>query len=58
MISGALFLSRDISARKMYSKYILRIVLAFVFWSFIYAVITGDGIEGKIGALVKGHYHL
>ena len=40
MISGALFLDpkKDIPIRKIYSKYILRIVIAFVFWSVVYAV--------------------
>lgn len=33
MISGSLFLGRDVSLKKIYSKYILRMVVAFVFWS-------------------------
>lgn len=36
MISGALFLSRDIPVRKIYSKYIFRIFTAFVFWAFLH----------------------
>ena len=36
MISGALFLSRDIPVRKIYGKYIFRIFTAFVFWAFFY----------------------
>ena len=31
MISGALFLSKDIQLKKIFSKYILRIVTAFLF---------------------------
>lgn len=51
MISGALFLKpdKDIPVKKLYSKYIFRIVIAFVFWSFIYAargyMKTGDMID-------------
>ena len=40
MISGALFLSRDIPVRKIYSKYIFRIFTAFVFWSFFYVCLN------------------
>lgn len=63
MISGALFLKpdKDIPIKKLYSKYIFRIVVAFVFWSFIYAAInymnTGDMISAAYNFL-KGHYHL
>lgn len=39
MISGALFIDRDISIKRLYSKYILRIATAFVFWSIVYAII-------------------
>lgn len=38
MMSGALFLPRDISLKTMYGKYILRIFVAFLFWSVIYAI--------------------
>ncbi len=40
MISGALFLNRDIPVRKIYSKYIFRIFTAFVFWSFFYVCLN------------------
>ena len=40
MISGALFLSRDIPVRKIYGKYIFRIFTAFVFWSFVYVCLN------------------
>lgn len=36
MISGALFLRRDIAISRIYKKYVLRIGVAFVAWSFIY----------------------
>ncbi|SFO21753.1 Acyltransferase family protein [Pseudobutyrivibrio sp. UC1225] len=37
MISGTLFLNREISIKKLFSKYIFRMVVAFVFWSLFYA---------------------
>ncbi len=36
MISGALFLNKDIPLKKIYSKYIFRIFTAFVSWSAVY----------------------
>ena len=43
MISGALFFSRTVSIRKMWSKYILHVLLVFFFWSALFDVIAnGD----------------
>ncbi|ORX88103.1 hypothetical protein BCR32DRAFT_288855 [Anaeromyces robustus] len=41
MISGILFLNpkKELSCKKMYSKYILRIFKSYIFWSFIYNAI-------------------
>ena len=66
MISGSLFLSREISIRKIYSKYILRMVIAFLTWSIFYALMTPEyfengmlyGIKTHIDAMVSGHYHM
>ena len=61
MISGALFLSKDIPLRRIYSKYIFRIVTAFLFWSFAYAAMdymkTGDILKAS-AQFIKGHYHM
>ena len=38
MISGALFLNRDLSFRKIYSKNIKRILIHLMTWSFIYSI--------------------
>ena len=62
MISGGLFLSRDIPIRKIYGKYIFRIFTAFIFWSFVYSVLLF--IFKKAGFLeclkhfIKGNYHM
>ena len=64
MISGALFLNPDknIPVKKLYTKYILRIITVFLFWSFIYACtdyFTGrSDIAGAFRNFLSGHYHL
>ncbi|MBR1439149.1 MAG: acyltransferase family protein, partial [Synergistaceae bacterium] len=61
MISGALFLSRDIPLKKIYGKYIFRIITALLFWSFAYAsayYIAKREILHSIGNFLTGHYHL
>ena len=62
MISGSLFLSRDIPLKKIFSKYIFRIVTAFLFWSFIYAaamyIMKDRDIIKLFGRFIRGHYHL
>lgn len=40
MISGALFLRRDIAISRIYKKYVLRIGVAFIAWSFIYYLLS------------------
>lgn len=40
MISGALFLNREPDIKKLYSKNILRIITAFIFWTVLYGVST------------------
>ena len=62
MISGALFLSREYSIKKIYGKNILRILVAFVFWSLFYALTgglyRGDSIVKIVAHILQGHYHL
>lgn len=64
MISGALFLSKKISLKKLYKKYIFRIAVAFIFWSTLYAfwsnfyIDHNYNINGLITTIVFGHYHL
>ena len=61
MISGALFLSKDIPVKKLYGKYIFRIFTAFVFWSFVYAVAyyaaKRDALKA-LGQFLTGYYHM
>ena len=70
MISGYLFLNPDsnITIRKIYTRYLPRLLCAFFFWSFLYALITsgfitartlGGGIWFKIiRDTFWGHYHM
>lgn len=58
MISGALFLGKDIPIKKLYSKYILRMAVAFVFWSVFYAIFVEGGRLSKLVVAIRGYYHL
>ena len=58
MISGSLFLNREISLSKIFSKYIRRLITAFIAWSAIYAVFMDGTIVDRASALVQGHYHM
>ena len=62
MISGALFLNRDLSFKKIVNKYIKRIYIHLLLWSIIYSLINIRlkklNIKKKIFQIIKGHYHL
>lgn len=61
MISGTLFLSTELSFNKLYRKKIWRLLMAFVGWSLIYAVvdyINGCGLVRAIVHFVHGHNHM
>lgn len=59
MISGALFLGRDISVSDLYKKYIPRLAVSFVIWSTIYTIASGKrSWDDRIDMIVHGHYHL
>jgi len=68
MISGALFLSRPIETKKIYGKYILRMVISYFAWSVFYAaffpvmkLLFVDGynfsIRSVVGATLRGPAH-
>lgn len=65
MISGALFLdpNKHISYKTIYTKNIVRIIVAFIFWSIIYAIychLTFQPLSafGLISEVMVGHFHL
>ena len=61
MISGCLFLGRDIPFNVLLKKYIFRIAAAIVFWSVIYVVFSawrGHSAEELKKEFLLGHYHM
>ena len=42
MISGSLFIERNFSIKKLFSKYIFRIITAYFLWSLFYALMAGN----------------
>lgn len=63
MISGALFLSgKDVSIEKLYKKNIFRMIIAFIFWSCIYAInkkiANGGDVKSLLEDILMGHYHM
>lgn len=64
MISGMIFLDskKDITLKNIYSKYVKRILLAYIFWSTMYSIYNvytygGDFIT-FITNIFSGHFHL
>ena len=63
MISGACFLGKDIPLKKLYGKYILRLVISFIFWSFCYSyvfnILSGEKDTHRfIDQFIRGFNHL
>lgn len=64
MISGALFLDnrKELNVKTLYSKNILRLVIAFLFWSTIYAIVANSissmSTARFISRVIQGNYHM
>ena len=62
MVTGALFLGRDMEPKVMINKYVKRIVTAFIFWSAIYAVYMygwhGLNIKEAVAQFITGYIHM
>lgn len=62
MISGALFLSRDIPLNIIYRKYIKGIVIHLTIWSFIYSIsniqLSTKNLNKILLKFLSSHYHL
>lgn len=62
MMSGTLFLKKDLSFKIIVRKYIKNILIHLLFWSMIYAFVGSKrqniDIKIKIIQIIKGHYHL
>ena len=62
MISGALFLEKNISFGIMLKKYIKNIYIKLLFWSFFYSlrekIIHKNNYKNTLIIFLNGHYHL
>ena len=69
MISGALFLGRELEIKKLYTKNISRLIVAYFVWSVFYAlwlplsklVLTGENtlsLSTVMGDIITGAYHM
>ena len=64
MITGVLLIPRDITIKKLYSRYILKIVIVFLFWSLFYAATNHiqqgiiDSIKTNLYILATGDFHM
>ena len=61
MISGALFLGRNISLNIIIFKYILRLFICLIIWSFIYTIynikLSRNNTKKIILKFISGHFH-
>ncbi len=59
MISGALFLNRRYTIKKIYTQNIVRIIAAFVVWSSVYAVVfnTNGSEKTMLYDAISGPFH-
>lgn len=58
MISGAIFLSRGPSVKTIFTKYIPRLVTAYVFWSVLYALTAQLEATEILPRMITGYYHM
>ena len=61
MISGALFLKKDIYFKNIFCKYVKRLIITFYLWSLIYSIFSNLSNRNKKHFILKflsGHYHL
>ncbi len=60
MISGSLMLKpeRELSLKKLYGKYVIKLFVALVVWSFIYALVYDGSVSKKIDLFIEGKGHL
>lgn len=56
MISGAIFLGKDIPASTMFRKYIFKMARIFVFWSILYCLLQTRSL--KLKDILEGNFHM
>lgn len=45
MISGAIFLDRDVPVEKLFGKYVSRLFVSYLVWAMIYALLEGGSLS-------------
>lgn len=61
MISGAIFIRKDMTIHELFSKYIFRIFTAFIFWSAFYALIhyhINEDFDMAVTLFIAGYFHM
>lgn len=60
LISGAVFLGREVPLKKLYFKYIKRILSAFLLWGAFYALVIDrvETVKEFFRAVILGHPHM
>lgn len=57
MISGSLFLCKNVTVRELYKKYILKIIVMYLVWNVVYCLINGLLKERRFASVVKRMIH-
>jgi len=60
MISGALFLSKNIPIKNIFIKYVKRLFIVFYSWSFVYAIyilLSDNNLKRVLSTFVFGEFH-
>lgn len=58
MVSGVVFLNKSIPVKLIFTKYIFRLLVGYVFWSFVYAVFEGGDVKTILINVLSGYYHM
>ena len=62
MISGALFLNKSSSIKKIFKKNVMKIGFSYIFWALVYCIkeklIKNINLKDFITKFIVGHYHL
>lgn len=58
MISGALFLGRNVPLKTIFSKYIFRLFTAYIFWNLLYAFFNGTPASDLLYTVIVGYTHM
>lgn len=58
MVSGVVFLNKTTPVKVIFTKYVLRLVTAYVFWSLVYAVAEGGDTQTILMNILLGHFHM